>query len=156
AAYRSANVPRRFAHRCTPQEFQSSASAASATTSTFFARPATFSRDSHSDAMRILIYLGTGGVGKTSVSAATALHHARRGLKSLVLTTEAAGRLRTALQMQEGMLQEQVRLDPPASGELWAEMLDVRGTLDEAVRLNTEADLGERILKHPIYASIAS
>src|SRR5262249_17101059 len=124
--------------------------------STFFARPATFSRDSHSDAMRILIYLGTGGVGKTSVSAATALHHARRGLKSLVLTTDPARRLRTALQMQEGMLQEQVRLDPPASGELWAEMLDVRGTLDEAVRLNTEADLGERILKHPIYASIAS
>jgi anion-transporting ArsA/GET3 family ATPase len=105
--------------------------------------------------MRILIYLGTGGVGKTSVSAATALQHARRGIKSLVLTTDPARRLRTALQMQ-GHLQEQVKLDPPAAGELWAEMLDVRGTLDEAVRMNTAPDLAERILKHPIYASIGS
>ena len=106
--------------------------------------------------MRILIYLGTGGVGKTSVSAATGLKHARGGTKSLVLTTDPARRLRTALRMHEGSLQERVALDPPATGELWAEMLDVRGTLDEAVRLHSSPDLAERILKHPIYATIGS
>ena len=106
--------------------------------------------------MRILIYLGTGGVGKTSVSAATALLHARKGLKSLVMTTDPARRLRTALRMQEGNLTEKVELDPPAPGELWAEMLDVRATLDEAVLVNSPPDLAERILKHPIYATIGS
>jgi anion-transporting ArsA/GET3 family ATPase len=106
--------------------------------------------------MRILIYLGTGGVGKTSVSAATALSHARQGKKSLVITTDPARRLRTALRLHEGNLTEKVELDPPAAGELWAEMLDVRATLDEAVRTNSPADVAERILAHPIYATIGS
>jgi anion-transporting ArsA/GET3 family ATPase len=106
--------------------------------------------------MRILIYLGTGGVGKTSVSAATALLHARQGLKSLVITTDPARRLRTALRMHEGNLTEKVELDPAAKGELWAEMLDVRATLDEAVHTNSPPDVAERILAHPIYATIGS
>ncbi len=35
-------------------------------------------------------------------------------------------------------------------------MLDVRATLDEAVRLHGKKDKQEAILNHPIYASIAS
>jgi anion-transporting ArsA/GET3 family ATPase len=106
--------------------------------------------------MRIIVYLGTGGVGKTSVAAATALALARSGTKSLVLTIDPARRLRTALRLHEGSLGEKISLTPPASGELWAELLDVRATLDEAVRLHSTADLAKRILEHPIYAAIAS
>jgi len=40
--------------------------------------------------MKIIVYLGTGGVGKTSVAAATALAEARAGTKSLVLTIDPA------------------------------------------------------------------
>lgn len=105
--------------------------------------------------MKIIVYLGTGGVGKTSVAAATALAQARAGAKSLVLTIDPALRLRTALQLKEGLLEQQVPLDPPASGELWAALLDVRATLDEAVRLYGKSSSADRILNHPIYATIA-
>jgi anion-transporting ArsA/GET3 family ATPase len=105
--------------------------------------------------MKIIVYLGTGGVGKTSVAAATALAQARAGLKSLVLTIDPALRLRTALHLKDGVLEQTVPLDPPAQGELWAALLDVRATLDEAVRLYGKSDTAERILNHPIYATIA-
>jgi arsenite-transporting ATPase len=39
---------------------------------------------------RILLFTGKGGTGKTSVAAATALHAARRGTRTLVLSTDAA------------------------------------------------------------------
>ena len=52
--------------------------------------------------MKITVYLGTGGVGKTSVAAASALAQARAGLKSLVLTINPALRLRTALNLSSG------------------------------------------------------
>jgi anion-transporting ArsA/GET3 family ATPase len=105
--------------------------------------------------MKIIVYLGTGGVGKTSVAAATALAQARAGVKSLVLTIDPALRLRTALHLKPGVMEQTVPLDPPASGELWAALLDVRATLDEAVRLYGESSSADRILNHPIYATIA-
>jgi anion-transporting ArsA/GET3 family ATPase len=105
--------------------------------------------------MKIIVYLGTGGVGKTSVAAATALVQARAGVKSLVLTIDPALRLRTALHLKDGALEQTVPLDPPAQGELWAALLDVRATLDEAVRLYGKSDTADRILNHPIYATIA-
>lgn len=40
--------------------------------------------------MRVILYTGKGGVGKTTVSAATAVACARQGLKTIVLSTDAA------------------------------------------------------------------
>ena len=84
--------------------------------------------------MKIIVHLGTGGVGKTSVAAATALHLARHGTRTLILTTDPSYRLRTALRLENALLEQQVPLKG-AKAELWAAMLDVRATLDEAVRL---------------------
>ena len=105
--------------------------------------------------MRIHVYLGTGGVGKTSVAAATALKEAMAGRKCLVLTIDPARRLRTALRLQ-GEGPERVPLDAPEGGELWAEMLDVRAALTEAVRVHSKPDLADRIVKHPIFEAIAN
>ena len=105
--------------------------------------------------MRIIVYLGTGGVGKTSVAAATALSLARTGTKALVLTIDPALRLRSALHLEEGPLEQRVPLDPQPPGELWAALLDVRATLDEAVRLYAKPEKVAPILNHPIYQTIA-
>jgi arsenite/tail-anchored protein-transporting ATPase len=43
--------------------------------------------------MRVLLFTGKGGVGKTTAAAATAALAARRGLKTLLVTTDAAGTL---------------------------------------------------------------
>ena len=40
--------------------------------------------------MRIILYTGKGGVGKTSVAAATALRCAERGQRTIVLSTDMA------------------------------------------------------------------
>ena len=106
--------------------------------------------------MKIIICLGTGGVGKTSVAAATALAMARQGVKAMVLTTDPALRLRTALRLQDGLTEQRVPLDLDGPGELWAGLLDVKATLDEAVRLYAKPSSTERILNHPIYATIAN
>ena len=47
--------------------------------------------------MRILLYTGKGGVGKTSVSAATAMRLARQGYRTVVLSTDAAHSLGDSL-----------------------------------------------------------
>ncbi|HET7530158.1 MAG TPA: ArsA family ATPase [Mycobacteriales bacterium] len=47
--------------------------------------------------MRVLLFTGKGGVGKTTTSAATAALAARRGLKTLVLSTDPAHSLSDAL-----------------------------------------------------------
>ena len=46
--------------------------------------------------MRVLLFTGKGGVGKTTAAAATAAHAAARGLKTLVLSTDGAHSLADA------------------------------------------------------------
>jgi hypothetical protein len=50
--------------------------------------------------MRIILYTGKGGVGKTSVAAATAVKSARQGFKTLVVSTDAAHSLGDSLDMR--------------------------------------------------------
>ena len=52
--------------------------------------------------MRVLLFTGKGGVGKTTTSAATAALAARRGLKTLVLSTDPAHSLADALDVPLG------------------------------------------------------
>ncbi len=52
--------------------------------------------------MRILLYSGKGGVGKTSLSAATAVRAAQLGKKTLVVSTDAAHSLADALDTAVG------------------------------------------------------
>jgi arsenite-transporting ATPase len=49
--------------------------------------------------MRVILFTGKGGVGKTTLSAATALLCARRGYKTLVISTDAAHSLSDALEI---------------------------------------------------------
>ncbi len=52
--------------------------------------------------MRVLLYSGKGGVGKTSLSGATAVLAARRGKRTLVVSTDAAHSLADALDVEVG------------------------------------------------------
>ncbi len=57
---------------------------------------------------RTLLLTGKGGVGKTTVAAATAVHLARRGVKTLVLSTDQAHSLGDALARPLGPAPEEV------------------------------------------------
>ncbi len=52
--------------------------------------------------MRLLLFTGKGGVGKTTVAAATAVHAARCGVKTLVVSTDTAHSLGDALGVELG------------------------------------------------------
>ena len=52
--------------------------------------------------MRIILYSGKGGVGKTSLSAATAIRAAQLGQRTLVVSTDSAHSLRDALDRELG------------------------------------------------------
>ena len=51
---------------------------------------------------RVILYTGKGGVGKTTVAAATAIQSAKRGHKTLVVSTDAAHSLRDAFDKDLG------------------------------------------------------
>lgn len=68
--------------------------------------------------MRIILYTGKGGVGKTSIAAATALKCASNGLKTLVVSTDAAHSLGDSLDIK--LSPEPVELQK----NLWAQEID--------------------------------
>lgn len=68
---------------------------------------------------RILLYTGKGGVGKTSVAAATAVLCAQRGLRTLVVSTDIAHSLADALDTTVGPTPREI------AHNLWAHEPDV-------------------------------
>ena len=70
--------------------------------------------------MRVIVHTGKGGVGKTSISAATALRCAEMGLKTIVVSTDTAHSLGDALDQAVGP--EPIEIAP----NLWAQELDTR------------------------------
>lgn len=75
--------------------------------------------------MRIIVHTGKGGVGKTSVSAATALRCAEAGLKTIVISTDTAHSLADSLGKTIGP--EPIELYP----NLWAQEVDARYSMDK-------------------------
>ncbi len=75
--------------------------------------------------MRILLYTGKGGVGKTSISAATALRCADLGYRTAVLSTDPAHSLGDSFDQRIGS--ELVELMP----NLWAQEIDLLTQMDE-------------------------
>src|SRR5260221_3449384 len=69
--------------------------------------------------VRILVYTGKGGVGKTSIAAATAILCAARGYKTIVLSTDIAHSLADAFEIPLGP--EPTEIAP----NLWAQEPDV-------------------------------
>ena len=68
--------------------------------------------------MRIILYTGKGGVGKTSVAAATAVQCAERGIKTLVVSTDPAHSLGDSLERKLSPEPEEI------SPNLWAQEID--------------------------------
>jgi len=69
--------------------------------------------------MRIILYLGKGGVGKTTVAAATGLRSAELGYKTLVASTDIAHSLADSLDMPLGAVPQEV------APNLWAQEISV-------------------------------
>ncbi len=67
--------------------------------------------------MRVLLFTGKGGVGKTTTAAATAVRAARHGLKTLVMSTDLAHSLGDALGAPLHSSAEPVEVEPGLFGQ---------------------------------------
>ena len=111
----------------------------------------------------VVVMLGTGGVGKTTVAAALGLAAARAGLNTLLITVDPARRLREALGL-ERLSAQPLQLDRRrlrAAGldstiRLSVMMLDVKRTWDSLVQeLVKSPEARRRILENPFYRSLS-
>ena len=113
---------------------------------------------------RICIVAGSGGVGKTTASAALALGLAAAGQRVAVVTIDPARRLADSLGLEE-LGNEPRRVDAALlaghgiemRGELWAMMLDPKATFDALIaKLAPDAATREDVLGNRIYAQLSS
>ena len=108
-------------------------------------------RDTH-----IVVCCGSGGVGKTTTSAALALRAAEQGRKVVVLTIDPARRLAQSMGIEQ--LDNTPRRVPlsDAAGSLEAMMLDMKRTFDEVVLAQAAPDKAQLILSNPFYVALSS
>ncbi len=106
---------------------------------------------------RLLVCVGSGGVGKTTSAAAIALKAALEGRRVLVLTIDPARRLANSLGLSEfGNTEVRIDLGDRTSGELWAMMLDAPSTLDDVIRrVAKDEATREAIFANKIYRHMA-
>ncbi|MGH9066990.1 MAG: ArsA family ATPase [Acidimicrobiales bacterium] len=104
----------------------------------------------------VVVCCGSGGVGKTTVAASIALQAAREGRRCCVVTIDPAKRLADALGL-ESLTNTPGLVEGDWPGELWALMLDTKGTFDDLVgRYATEPSQAESIRTNRIYGNLSS
>ncbi len=107
---------------------------------------------------QIIVCCGSGGVGKTTTSAALALRAAEQGRRVCVLTIDPARRLAQSMGLTE--LDNTPRLvegvDTSAGGSLDAMMLDMKRTFDEVVEAHATPEKAQQILQNPFYVALSS
>jgi anion-transporting ArsA/GET3 family ATPase len=113
---------------------------------------------------RICVCAGSGGVGKTTTSAAIALGMAARGAKVAVVTIDPAKRLANALGLEE-LQNEPLRVAEDRlsaggvemRGELWAMMLDPKRTFDELIdRIAPDPNRAQEIKANRVYRELST
>lgn len=112
---------------------------------------------------KVILCVGSGGVGKTTTSAALALAAAKRGRRVLCLTIDPARRLAQSLGLEQLRADAQVVgrdrfLDAglEVSGELTVMMLDTKRTFDQVVeRYSATPEARDRILNNRMYQYMA-
>jgi anion-transporting ArsA/GET3 family ATPase len=107
---------------------------------------------------RIIITCGTGGVGKTTLSAAMALRAAMLGKKAVVITIDPAKRLATSLGLKDlgddptDLTERLEKITGHIRGSLHAIVPDTKKTFELFVKeLSPNLQVQKRVLENPIF-----
>lgn len=105
----------------------------------------------------IIVCCGSGGVGKTTTSAALAVRAAMRGRDVVVLTIDPARRLAQSMGIEQlDNTPRPVPLAAEAEGSLDAMMLDMKRTFDDVVTSQATPEKAKQILENPFYVALSS
>lgn len=111
----------------------------------------------------VLICVGSGGVGKTTVAASIALRAAVDGKSALVCTIDPARRLANSLGLSQlGNAEARIAGDKlvaaglPPGAPLFAMMLDIKQTWDEFIERHAPPNRREQILSSRFYRSLST
>ena len=112
----------------------------------------------------VVVCVGSGGVGKTTVSAALALKAAAEGKKVLVCTIDPARRLANSMGLAsltntETRVPDEAlaKIGAPVKGELYAMMLDLKRSWDEVIeRYAPTPERRDAILKNRFYLQFST
>ncbi|MGH3474180.1 MAG: ArsA family ATPase [Aeromicrobium sp.] len=109
-------------------------------------------------ATEIIVCCGSGGVGKTTTSAALALRAAEQGRQVCVLTIDPARRLAQSMGLTEldNVPRPVEGVDGAKGGGLDAMMLDMKRTFDEVVEAHSTPEKAQQILANPFYIALSS
>ncbi len=103
---------------------------------------------------KVIICLGTGGVGKTTTAAALGYMAAKAGRSVCVVTIDPAKRLADAMGLDE-LENTPKKIETSSDLDLWAVMLDANSTFDELVqRFATSPEQMEKIFHNSIYQNL--
>lgn len=105
---------------------------------------------------RLLVCVGSGGVGKTTTAAALGVAAAHAGRRAAVITADPALRLKDALGLGELSGEPRRVPIPRARGALDALSLDTKRTFDAVVRrLAPRQEIVDRILSNRLYKELS-
>jgi anion-transporting ArsA/GET3 family ATPase len=116
------------------------------------------------ESRRVILCVGCGGVGKTTIAAALGLAAALAGKRALCLTIDPARRLAESLGLSE-MMTEAQRIAPErleqagmsVRGSLTVMMLDTKGTFDDLIaRHASSPEVRDRILQNKLYRQVST
>ncbi len=105
---------------------------------------------------KVLVCVGSGGVGKTTVAATLGVIAAQAGKRTLVLTIDPARRLAQTLGI-EGSTDLTRVPGQNFSGELWASVIDHKRTFDNFVaRAADKSESVQKIYKNKLYQQLST
>lgn len=105
----------------------------------------------------MIVCAGSGGVGKTTMSAAIGVRAAELGRRVLVLTVDPAKRLATALGLELNDVADKKVPLVGVTGSLHAAVVDSKYVFDGFIRAHAkDSDIVERIMKNRLYQQMST
>ncbi|MCB1302623.1 MAG: hypothetical protein KDK37_00005, partial [Leptospiraceae bacterium] len=100
----------------------------------------------------LVVFLGAGGVGKTTLSASYSAYLAERGYRTGLISIDPAKRLQSAFGGRAITEEGSLLYEADSGGTLRGCMLDLSSTLRRWIRAEgLEAEHEERLFAHPLF-----